>query len=80
VSAVGNGRRSHSGSRGRGLEIVSAVFIGSYSNARHHPSPLPRGEGESFPASRKFVQLDLSDGRSQIRDVPTVVPSPGGEG
>jgi len=49
-------------------------------NARPHPGPLPRGEGESFAASLENLSLDLPQALTNDLNRPIAVPSPGGEG
>ncbi|MEK7677089.1 MAG: leucine-rich repeat domain-containing protein, partial [Verrucomicrobiota bacterium] len=49
-------------------------------NARPHPGPLPRGEGESFSVSWNVVSQCPPDALSQKLDRATATPSPGGEG
>jgi hypothetical protein len=49
-------------------------------NARPHPGPLPRGEGESFTVSVANLRLDLRGALSVQTERPNAVPSSGGEG
>lgn len=49
-------------------------------NARPHPTPLPRGEGESFAASLVNLLLDLREVIAKCRAYSQAIPSPGGEG
>jgi hypothetical protein len=50
------------------------------SNARPHPDPLPRGEGESFPASLAILRLESRAAITNHRERSLAVPSHGGEG
>jgi hypothetical protein len=56
------------------------LFQANFLNARPHPGPLPRGEGELFAGSRKNSRLVLPDGRADRRSHSITAPSPGGEG
>jgi hypothetical protein len=49
-------------------------------NARPHPGPLPRGEGESFAVFLKNLSLHLLGVSLQERHCAFAAPSPGGEG
>jgi hypothetical protein len=49
-------------------------------DARPHPGPLPRGEGDAFPADCECRRLSPSDADRVIRVQAIAVPSPGGEG
>ncbi len=49
-------------------------------SARPHPSPLPRGEGESFAVSLANQRLDSRDAITNYRARWKALPSPGGEG
>ena len=49
-------------------------------NARPHPGPHPRGEGESYPVSVEYLQLDLQDTREEIQNARFLFPLLGGEG
>ena len=49
-------------------------------NARPHPGPLPRGEGELFAVFLKNTRLDSPNNHSQNPNQPAVAPSPGGVG
>jgi hypothetical protein len=49
-------------------------------NARPHPGPLPRGEGESFAGSLECRALELAGESSSNPQTAMAAPSPGGEG
>ncbi|TAK99516.1 MAG: tetratricopeptide repeat protein [Verrucomicrobia bacterium] len=49
-------------------------------NARPHPGPLPRGEGESSSASSEIVSGSSGGSLTSKKETPTVIPSLGGEG
>ena len=50
------------------------------SNARPHPGPLPRGEGESLGVARNIPGLRFTDALPNISGRALTAPSPGGEG
>ncbi len=49
-------------------------------NARPHPGPLPRGEGESYAVSLVNLRLDSREAITNYREHSQAIPSPGGEG
>jgi hypothetical protein len=49
-------------------------------NARPHPGPLPRGEGESSAAAGPIWSRRLLDARPRKQRRLFAIPSPGGEG
>ena len=49
-------------------------------DARPHPNPLPREEGESFAVFWRFESRQLRKANPQNLECATPVPSPGGEG
>ena len=49
-------------------------------NARPHPGPLPRGEGELLSVSRDVVSRRLPGALLETGEHSNAVPSPGGEG
>lgn len=56
------------------------TFLKSLFNARPHPGPLPRGEGESFAVPRKNTWVDSRGGQTNNTARPITVPSPSGAG
>ncbi len=59
---------------------MKAVPVKSLFNARPHPGPLPRGEGESFAASLVDLRLDSREAIRNFRECSHAVPFPGREG
>ena len=49
-------------------------------NARPHPGPLPRGEGELFAGFNLYRSRRLPEACPDDQWRPHAVPSPGGEG
>lgn len=59
---------------------MNVTVVKSLCNARPHPDPLPRGEGESFAVSLVNRRLDSRGAITNYRERSQAVPSPGGEG
>ncbi len=63
----------------RQTEMITSAKTSLF-DVRPHPTPLPRGEGEWFAASRHIVNLRQFNAHPEKRKHPQTVPSPGGEG
>jgi hypothetical protein len=59
---------------------MNVTMVKSLCNARPHPGPLPRGEGETLSVSFANPRLDSRGVITSYRQRSQDVPSPGGEG